>query len=92
MRNEQYIYYAIEFNYKSNGLYHIYVDNTLFRTEEEARKAIPTEWNELKDETDILLDTRIKMMYPARPTEEESREAWQSLGDAYQEAMEEING
>lgn len=25
-------------------------------------------------------------------SEEETRQAWQSLGDAYQEAMEEING
>lgn len=92
MRNEQFIYYTIQFNYKSCGQYHTFMNNVLFRTEEEARKAIPTEWNDIKDETDILLDAQIKMMFPARPTEEETREAWQSLGDDYQEAMEEING
>lgn len=92
MKTEQFIYYVIQFIYTSNGLTHTFVDNVLFRTEEEAREAIHTEWLILKDPTDTLKEATIKMMFPARPTEEESREAWKSLGDAYEEAMEEING
>ena len=98
MRTEKCIYYAIKFNYRSNGMNFEYVAGNLYSTKEEAEKAIDKDWEALKSEGEELISADIKYFYPVQPieeeqlTEEEIKEAWQSLGDAFVEAMEEING
>lgn len=92
MRYEEFVYYAIHFIYTSYGITYEYTSGTLYRTKKAAEKAISSEWERLKIEGEELKEAKIKNYYPINDPEEESREAWQSLGDAYQEAMEEING
>lgn len=86
------MYFAIHFIYISYGSTCEYTGGNLYSTKEEAQKAIARDWETLKIEGEELIKADIKRFYPYHPTEEESREAWQSLGDAYEEAMEEING
>ena len=92
MRNELFVYYAIHFIYTWGGITYEYTGGNLYPTKEAAQKAIATDWEDLEMPGEELIKAEIKNFYPVKPTEEESREAWQSLGDAYEEAMEEING
>lgn len=92
MRTELFVYYAIHFIYTFGDTTYQYTGGNLYSTEEEAQKAIARDWEELEMPGEQLIKADIKRFYPVRPTEEETREAWQSLGDAYEEAMEEING